>query len=396
MRHLEAALRSALPDLPGGWTSIEDVAKALDARPEPAAALVIDDGHALEGTAAEARARAPRRLRAASGSRSSSPAACRPRSTCPACACPDELLELGPDDLRFRAWEVEQLFRDIYHDPVLPGDLAVLARRTEGWAAGLQLFHLATRGRSADERRRVLSGAEMSGRLLREYLAQNVLFGLPRGPARVPRRHLRAGPAVRAAVRSPARDDGQRRAARRAGAPERVHGARSRTTTDAFRYHEVLRQHLDRMLVEAIGEAEARAQAREGGRRCSRPTARSPRRCGPTAARRTGTPSGACWADRASGSRRPSRAAGSTPCRRPSSATTRGWPWPPPAGRATTAAGRRRSTATSGPRPRSVRRGPPTPRVASGSASPRGSTRSRCRRPTRSARSAPGSSASRC
>ena len=87
VRHLEAALRSALPDLPGGWTSVEDVAKALDARPEPAAALVIDDGHALEGTAAEARSGAssttPR-----SGWRSSSPAACRPRSTFPACACP--------------------------------------------------------------------------------------------------------------------------------------------------------------------------------------------------------------------------------------------------------------------------------------------------------------------
>ena len=61
----------------------------------------------------------------------------------------DELLEVGTDDLRFRAWEVEQLFRDVYHDPVPPADLAVLARRTEGWAAGLQLFHLATRGRSA-------------------------------------------------------------------------------------------------------------------------------------------------------------------------------------------------------------------------------------------------------
>ena len=40
------------------------------------------------------------------------------------------------DDLRFRSWEVERLFRDFYRDPVPPGELAVLARRTEGWAAG--------------------------------------------------------------------------------------------------------------------------------------------------------------------------------------------------------------------------------------------------------------------
>src|SRR4029079_1330925 len=89
------------------------------------------------------------------------------------------LLEIASEDLRFRAWEVEQLFRDVYNDPVAPADLAVLARRTEGWAAGLQLCHLATRGRSAEERRRVLGGPGSSGRLLREYLAQNVMVGLP-------------------------------------------------------------------------------------------------------------------------------------------------------------------------------------------------------------------------
>ncbi len=55
----------------------------------------------------------------------------------------------------------------------------MLARRTEGWAAGLQLFHLATRGKSAEERRRILSGVGTSSRLVREYLARNVLLDLP-------------------------------------------------------------------------------------------------------------------------------------------------------------------------------------------------------------------------
>ncbi len=263
VRHLEAALRSVLPDLPGGWTTIEDVAKALDARPEPAAALVIDDGHALEGTAAEgALGRlvdyAPEWLAVIVASR------VPPSINLPRLRVSGELLELGPDDLRFRAWEVEQLFRDVYHDPVLPGDLAVLARRTEGWAAGLQLFHLATRGRSADERRRVLSGAEMSGRLLREYLAQNVLFGLPEYL-----REFLVDTCVLGRLSGPLCD--RLRETTGSGALLDELARRSVFTVpvedadDAFRYHEVLRQHLDRMLVEAIGEAGARARHAKAG-----------------------------------------------------------------------------------------------------------------------------------
>ena len=153
--------------------------------------------------------------------------ACRvpPSINLPRLRVSDDLLELGSDDLRFRAWEVEQLFRDIYHDPVLPGDLAVLARRTEGWAAGLQLFHLATRGRSADERRRVLSGAETSGRLLREYLTQNVLFGLGEDL-----RRFLLDTCVLGRLSGPLCDglretSRERRAPRGAVAAERVHGA---------------------------------------------------------------------------------------------------------------------------------------------------------------------------
>ena len=31
-----------------------------------------------------------------------------------------QLVEIGPDDLRFRAWEVEELFRDVYREPLHP------------------------------------------------------------------------------------------------------------------------------------------------------------------------------------------------------------------------------------------------------------------------------------
>ena len=102
-----------------------------------------------------------------------------PRFNLPRLRVSGALLEIGADDLRFRSWEVERLFRDYYQNPLPPEELARLARRTEGWAAGLQLFHLATRGHAPDERRRVLAALGPSSRLMRDYLTRNVLEQLP-------------------------------------------------------------------------------------------------------------------------------------------------------------------------------------------------------------------------
>ncbi len=264
VRHVEAALVGAMPGLTGRWSTVEDVAKALDTRPAPAAALVIDDGHALEGTAAEAALGrlvdyAPPWLAIVVAGRMP------PSINLPRLRVSGELLELGQDDLRFRAWEVEQLFRDVYHDPVPPADLAVLARRTEGWAAGLQLFHLATRGRSVEERRRVLGGPGSSGRLLREYLAQNVLSGLPEDLRQFLLQTCVLGRLSGSLCDRLLETTGSGalldELARRSVFTVPVEDAE-----DAYRYHEVLRQHLDRMLVEACGEAEARARHARAGR----------------------------------------------------------------------------------------------------------------------------------
>ena len=267
VRHLEASLIAVLPRLAGGWASVDDAVVALEAlRPSGPALIVIDDFHALEGTAAEAAfARfvdfAPAWLSPLVATRVA------PGLNLTRLRLAGDLLELGPDDLRFRSWEVEQLFRDVYHDPVPPADLAVLARRTEGWAAGLQLFHLATRGRSATERRRLLGGPGSSGRILREYLAQNVMVDLPpelrsflldtcvlgrlSGPLCDRLRGTGGGGAFLAEL--------ARRGVFTAPAEDQA-GA------DAYRYHEVLRQHLDRMLVEEVGEATARERHAEAGR----------------------------------------------------------------------------------------------------------------------------------
>lgn len=267
LRHLEAALRGAMPELGGGWSTMEHAIEALEARatrnPGPVA-LVVDDFHTLEATEAEAAFGrfvdwAPDWLAVVVASRVA------PGINLSRLRVSGDLLELGTDDLRFRAWEVEQLFRDVYHDPVPPADLAVLARRTEGWAAGLQLFHLATRGRSADERRRVLGGPGSSGRLLREYLAQNVMVGLP-----VELRDFLLDTCVLGRLSGPVCDRLRETSGSSALLDELnrrgVFTIPAEDGSDAYRYHEVLRQHLDRVIVETLGEAVARDRHAAAGR----------------------------------------------------------------------------------------------------------------------------------
>lgn len=256
LRHLEASLGAVLPGLPGDWTDVEDAARALERWSGGQAALVIDDLHALEGTAAEAALSrlvdyAPPWLRILAASR------VRPDFNLPRLRVSGELLQIEGDDLRFRSWEVERLFRDFYRDPVPPGELAVLARRTEGWAAGLQLFHLATRGKSADERRRILGSVGSSTRLLREYLTRNVLAELPD--------ELRRFLLDTCVLPRLTGDLCDRLLERRGSALLLEELARRQLFTvvvdegeGSYRYHEVLRSHLDRMLVEEVGEAEAR------------------------------------------------------------------------------------------------------------------------------------------
>lgn len=269
-RHLEAALAPVVPGLRRGWHSVDSALRALnDVATDSAPAmgspvlLVVDDFHALEGTAAETAfgrlvEQAPGWLTLVLGTRVA------PRLHLSRLRVAGELLEIESDDLRFRSWEVEQLFRDVYRDPVPPADLAVLARRVEGWAAGLQLFHLATRGRPAEERRRLLGGPGGGGRMLREYLAQNVMVGLPaelqdflldtyvlgRLTGRLCDR-MRGVPGsaalleelVRRGVFTVPAEDGE----------------------DAYRYHEVMRSYLDRVAVMELGEVAVRERHAAAG-----------------------------------------------------------------------------------------------------------------------------------
>lgn len=170
---------------------------------------------------------------------------------------------IDAEQLRFRAWEVERLLRDVYQEPLPPPDVAALARRLGGWAAGLKLYHLSTRGQPLPDRRRAVAALAVRSALSRDYLARTVLAELP---PRL-RRFL-----VRTCVfevltaercdRLLAGGDGQvalEELERRQAFTVSHDGGRS------FAYHEVLRAHLIAALAEELGETEARAwHARAG------------------------------------------------------------------------------------------------------------------------------------
>ncbi len=110
----------------------------------------------------------------------------------------------------------------------------------------------------------MLGGPGSSGRLLREYLAQNVMGGLPAelqtfllDTCVLGRLSGQLCDEVRGAAGSSALLD---ELARRG-----VFTVPVEDGTDAYRYHEILRQHLDRMLVEEIGEAAARERHDRAG-----------------------------------------------------------------------------------------------------------------------------------
>lgn len=178
LRYLEAAAVASLPGLAGGWGSVEEAARALEAWPGARALIVIDDLHAIRDTPAES---ALERLVEYAAPAVAVLAASRfpPGFNLSRARVAGSLLEIGPDDLRFRTWEVERLFCDFYGEPLGPEDLAQLAHRTAGWAAGLQLFHLATRGKPLEERRRILGALGARSKLVRDYLARNILDELP-------------------------------------------------------------------------------------------------------------------------------------------------------------------------------------------------------------------------
>ena len=232
----------------------EALALALEQRAPPML-LVVDDLHVLAGSAAEAALErfvllAPPQLLVLLGTRWT------PTFNLAHTEFPAPVTVTG-DDLRFRSWEVEELFRDMYRSPLRPDDAAALVRHTEGWAAAIRLFHLSTLGRSPAERRRAIAGLSGRCRYAGTYLSAQVLAGLPESL----RGFLRRTSVFE--VLTGARCDSL--LGHRGGQEALVELERRRTLTSSedggatFRSHRVLRHHLETALYEELGQAETRA-----------------------------------------------------------------------------------------------------------------------------------------
>jgi ATP/maltotriose-dependent transcriptional regulator MalT/DNA-binding SARP family transcriptional activator len=89
--------------------------------------------------------------------------------------------ELRTNALRFTECEIDELFRDIYNDPLEPAEVAEIERRTEGWAASLQLVEVSLRERSSPEERRqfIHSMPDTNDSDLFDFLAEEVLDQQP-------------------------------------------------------------------------------------------------------------------------------------------------------------------------------------------------------------------------
>jgi DNA-binding SARP family transcriptional activator len=163
---------------------------------------------------------------------------------------------IGADDLRFRAWEVEQLFCDVYREPLPPDDIAMLARRTDGWAACLHLFHLSTMSRPLADRRRAVQALTGGPRFARTYLARTILDELP-----AQLRSFLTRTAVFEVLTARRCDHllGTADAHRQLRLLERLEPL---TTSDdggrTFHHHEVLRRHLESALFDELGPDETR------------------------------------------------------------------------------------------------------------------------------------------
>ena len=88
-----------------------------------------------------------------------------------------DLVEIDPDELRFRDDEAGRLLASVASGPIPAAEVEELTARTEGWAAGLRLAGLTL----SDEKDGPGAGATFGGgaRLVAEYFQDEVLAGLP-------------------------------------------------------------------------------------------------------------------------------------------------------------------------------------------------------------------------
>jgi DNA-binding SARP family transcriptional activator len=173
-----ALLRETATSAPSLETVLDTFLRELGGLPNDPTAFVFDDVHLVDDSPdvkhvlRELLARGPERMSFVFASRREPPIRlARLRAL-------GEVAELGTDDLRFDAAETERLFRETYEMRLEPSVLAELSRRTEGWAASLQLVRAALHDRNAAEVRTFISSLSGAEGHLYEYLAEEVVGDL--------------------------------------------------------------------------------------------------------------------------------------------------------------------------------------------------------------------------
>ena len=172
-------LRETATSAPPLDTVLDTFLRELGGVPGEASALVFDDFHLVDDSPEvrhiirELLTRGPDRMSFVFATRREPPIRlARLRAQ-------GEIAELHTDDLRFDAAETERLFRDTYDIRIEPAMLAELGRRTEGWAASLQLVRAALNDRDPSQVRAFISSLSGAEGHLYDYLAEEVIGDLP-------------------------------------------------------------------------------------------------------------------------------------------------------------------------------------------------------------------------
>jgi LuxR family maltose regulon positive regulatory protein len=172
-------LRETATAAPSLETVLDTFLRELGSLPNEPSAIVFDDFHLVDDAPdvrhiiRELMTRGPERISFVFASRREPPVRlARLRAL-------GEVAELHTDDLRFDAAETERLFRETYDMRLDPGVLVELRRRTEGWAASLQLVRAALHDRNAAQIRAFISSLSGAEGHLYEYLAEEVVGELP-------------------------------------------------------------------------------------------------------------------------------------------------------------------------------------------------------------------------
>jgi len=163
--------------------------------------------------------------------------------------------EIRTDALRFTESEIEELFRDIYNDPLDPTEVVELERRTEGWAASLQLVEVSLRERPSPEERRqfIQSITATRDSDLFDFLAEEVLDQ----QSDVTRNLLLSTSILQQITPEVAERLAGVHEGRRALDDLEQRGLfTNRLDEERFRYHNLFREFLERRLIAERSEAE--------------------------------------------------------------------------------------------------------------------------------------------